>query len=180
MYRRHMKKLLPYGENTILLGLEVELVRADERTLVLRFLLSDPDAIVRNGPVHEVMYEGESLMRAHELWKDTCFECFWGESGKEEYYECNLSVEGKWNVYRFDSYRNPAPPKEALDYRVTKITTSQGRLEAEIVCDTTLPESFNCSLTAILNTKDGELFYALTHAGNQPDFHIRESFVLTV
>jgi len=36
------------------------------------------------------------------------------------------------------------------------------------------------SITAIIQTKDGnETYWALTHPGQQADFHLRESFILS-
>lgn len=176
-----MHPLFPYEQNTAKVSLSGTVERRDEKTLVLTYDIIDPRGVLKNAPQGaEQNIEGNALVRAHELWKDTCFELFWSEPGKENYFECNVNVEGKWNVYTFDSYRNPKPPVEASEYRVTKVAVGEGMIEAEIVCNETLPLSLECALTAIVNTEEGEFFYATAHKGKEPDFHVRESFVVRV
>ena len=42
--------------------------------------------------------------RTTGLWETTCFECFLGSLGQENYWEMNLSPSGDWNVFRLDGY----------------------------------------------------------------------------
>ncbi len=173
-----MYPLFPYEQNTAKVSLTGTVVRKDEKTLLLTYDVINPRGALIHGPEREVVYESHALVRAHELWKDTCFELFWSEPGMDSYFECNVNVEGKWNIYTFDSYRNPKPPVEATQYRITKVTVGEGMIEAEIVCEETLPLTLECGLTAIVNTTEGEFFYATAHKGKEPDFHVRESFVV--
>jgi hypothetical protein len=36
------------------------------------------------------------------------------------------------------------------------------------------------ALTAVIRTQQGSHYFSLKHAGTQPDFHLRDSFVLKV
>lgn len=173
-----METLVPYSVNTtgiILLG-NVE--RVDTRTIRLIFSVADTQSSLIHGPAGiTAYYEGNHLTRAHELWKDTCFEFFWAEKGSDAYYECNTNVFGKWNVYRFEAYRNPMPPQETDEYAMIRIAVEGNTVMVTLVCVHDIPSKLSCTLTAVLNTKEGELYYALAHKGTQPDFHVRESFV---
>jgi hypothetical protein len=174
-----MHPLFPYSQNATKLTMTGELKRSSIHSLVLT--ISDPRGALRNGPQgDEKSLAGEALIRAHELWQDTCFECFWSEPGKTDYYEMNASAGGKWNVYHFDSYRAPQPPRETDDYRVTEVTVKEGEVHITVQSELELPPVLECGITMIANTNDGEQYYALAHKGTEPDFHVRESFVVRV
>ncbi len=173
--------LIPYEAQKEDITLTGEIVRQGVSSLVVTFSISDAKGVVIGGPVGEGMrYGGPKLIRAHELWKRTCFELFISPRGSEAYYECNMSTKGEWNIYYFDSYRTPQPPKETEAFSVTSIEYKEGELTVVIHSQDELPSVLDCALTAVIETVSGESFYALSHKGGSPNFHIRESFVLAV
>lgn len=119
---------------------------------------------------------------ADGLWRHTCCEAFVATVDAAEYREFNLSPCGRWAAYRFGSYRErdagwqpPAAPAivvrrdgEALELAAT--------LPALL-----LPEraALDLALTVVAEDRSGTLSYwALAHAGERPDFHLRASFSL--
>ena len=118
-------------------------------------------------------------VRAHELWKTTCFEAFLSAGTGEGYWEINLSPDGRWNVYSFDRYRDPQPPREASGWKLTQFKCEAGLLRATLE----LPKGSHLTLkkhglTAVLETSSGDLSYwALSHAGAAPDFHDTRSWI---
>ena len=120
---------------------------------------------------------------ADNLWQTTCCEAFIGHPGAEDYLEFNLSPSGQWAVYRFERYRQRdmafAPAASPIiDFAPTPDGfTLLARLPA-----TLLPVGeLAISLTAVIETLDGDKHYwALTHVGEQPDFHLAQSFTLRI
>lgn len=121
---------------------------------------------------------------ADGLWRHTCCEAFVAGVDGQEYREFNFSPSGQWAAYRFSAYRNrdsgfvpPAAPQ--LDFR----SDAAGfRLTARIAREL-LPAAiaFNIGLSAVIEAADGtKSYWALAHAGARPDFHLRQSFTLTL
>ena len=176
-----MHPLFPFSQNTSKITLSGSVERLDEQSLKVTFHISDPRASLIHGPQGELIKsEEERLIRKHELWKDTCFEFFFSLRESDDYYECNVNTKGEWNMYHFDSYREPQPPHETDAYHVVSIETKEGEIIATIRSEKVLPVTLEAGLTAIIMTNDGESFYAVAHKGSEPDFHMRESFILEV
>ncbi len=120
--------------------------------------------------------------RAHELWKTTCFEAFLSGRDGESYHEINLAPDGRWNVYFFDRYRNPQPPREAMGWRLTQFECAPGLLRATLeLPEAVLSSPTRFGLTAVLETQNPRgapslSYWALVHAGDQPDFHDARSW----
>jgi hypothetical protein len=118
--------------------------------------------------------------RADGLWQDTCFELFFAAPGATTYHEVNLAPSGDWNVYRFTGYRHagePDPTLATLPFTVTRDRDGL-RVAALVAAPSSLLE---IGLTAIVRDRAGAIsHWALHHAGDRPDFHRRESFVLRV
>jgi hypothetical protein len=119
------------------------------------------------------------------LWEHTCFEAFVAIVDESPYHEFNFSPSGQWAAYAFDDYRKSrtwrihSPP--AFSYVCTN-----DRLSMEVVIsEQDLPDNpkhntYRLGLTAVLETKDGELSYwALCHPAGKPDFHHRTGFTLS-
>lgn len=124
--------------------------------------------------------------RMDDLWKATCFEFFLARKDRPEYWEFNLSPSGDWNVYRMDEYRRggfrtePLVPALALE---TQVKDHAFTLTAtvDLNCLFRTDEAMGVAIAAVIQTKDGsETYWALTHAGPQADFHLRESFILVL
>lgn len=119
---------------------------------------------------------------ADGLWQHTCCELFVAVDA-EKYREFNFSPSGEWAVYDFAGYREridsvvPAAPQislaqadEAVELRV-------------LVPAVLLPggAALQVGLTAVLEAADGsKTYWALAHAAAHPDFHLRQSFTLTL
>ncbi|MEA5503070.1 DOMON-like domain-containing protein [Halotia wernerae UHCC 0503] len=124
-------------------------------------------------------------MRKHELWKDTCFEFFLAIKDSQRYWEFNLSPAGHWNVYRFDGYRQEMQEETALTilpfHEKQQLDSLAIALDMDL--DQIIPagQAIAVAITAVIKHADGEVTYwALTHRGVEADFHLRESFVITL
>lgn len=118
------------------------------------------------------------------LWKDTCLECFIGQSSTKNYIEINASTEGNYAIYHFDDYRIPTiiPPKRLLllDNNPMKLywTASHGsyRRQFYIYLDDLIKDLKDFDLISpcvILNYLGTPLFFTSTHT-SPADFHNRE------
>lgn len=138
------------------------------------------------GSIDEIFIPPPSAhpQRKGELWKATCFEFFLAIRDQLQYWEFNMSPSGDWNAYRMDAYRRIGFGEEAsiqrLQFKVER-ETDRLTLDAEVDLSSIFRkfEHMEIGITAILQTKHGnETYWALTHPAPQPDFHLRESFIL--
>lgn len=129
--------------------------------------------------------------RRDELWNSTCFEVFFGPADTRNYFEMNLGPSGDWNIYAFDDYRagmravvDAHPPLESHDEAASgdhlvwtgRIHAGSGELK-----DAFTRPSLVLGATAVIEYEDGmREYWALSHAGAKPDFHLRESFRLVL
>lgn len=117
--------------------------------------------------------------RKNDLWKETCFECFFGVGGTKQYFEFNGSTSGDWALYSFDDYRKGMKDAPVSgDPVMKKLEKVNGKLE----CVWQIPYFTKAilqgaSLTAVIKMGENVSYWALKHAGEKPDFHLRESFV---
>jgi len=126
----------------------------------------------------------DSAARKHDLWKATCFEFFLAHKERLEYWECNLSPSGDWNLYAMDAYRQVNMREESafsqLPFEFAK-TKNELSLSTAVNLSRLLSplQPLQIGITAIIQTADGnETYWALAHSGTQADFHLRESFVI--
>ncbi|MBL8421681.1 MAG: DOMON-like domain-containing protein [Dechloromonas sp.] len=125
-----------------------------------------------------------SLSASDGLWQHTCLEAFVAAVDSPEYREFNFSPSGQWASYRFTAYRTrdfrfipPAAPHIACQQ-----CTDGFRLDA-VIAPELLPAGaiLNIGLTAVIEARDSsKSYWALTHCAAQPDFHLRQSFSLTL
>jgi len=117
------------------------------------------------------------------LWRATCFELFLAPKTSRAYWEFNLSPCGHWNVYSFEAYRQGMQEEQgfaSLPFTVQNRSDSW-RLVLEVdLTPIILPaQDLEAAISAIITGEHGEVTYwALTHTGEQPDFHQRESFII--
>lgn len=119
---------------------------------------------------------------ADGLWQHTCCELFVAVDA-EKYREFNFSPSGEWAVYDFAGYREriqsaiPVPPQISL-------VQADAAVELRVLIPAALlpgGAALQVSLTAVLEAADGsKTYWALAHAAAQPDFHLRQSFTLTL
>ena len=123
-----------------------------------------------------------SSQRLDNLWLHTCFEAFLARPGEAEYWELNASPKGDWNLYRFNAYRTGglAEPKALAP----GVTFSRDRLGCRCTIEIELhpwwrhAEIPEFGLTMVVEDGSNNLSYwALSHPGNQPDFHDRRGFL---
>ena len=158
------------------LDISAEACRDDAGDLMLHYRVAAPSDLLRVPPA-------QTAGPADNLWQTTCCEAFIAHRDVDAYLEFNLSPSGQWAVYRFAGYRQrdvtyapaaaplidftPAPNGFTLLARLPAALLPAGELAV--------------SLTAVIETADGDKHYwALTHAGEQPDFHLAQSFTLRI
>jgi hypothetical protein len=121
---------------------------------------------------------------ADGLWQYTCCEAFVAGGDGQEYREFNFSPSGQWAAYRFLAYRErdaafvpPVAPKSEF-HRLTDGFRLTAQIAPELLPAT---RTFKIGLSAVLEASDGgKSYWALAHAAAQPDFHLRQSFTLTL
>jgi hypothetical protein len=121
--------------------------------------------------------------RKHELWQDTCFEFFLGAKNSSGYWEFNLSPAGHWNIYRFDNYRQGMKEETAfttLPFIVKQVAESFNLiLDVDLAKIIPVEQPVEVAITTVIKSTNGDVTYwALSHKGAEPDFHLRESFIL--
>lgn len=146
-----------------------------ERRLDLAFELHDPQNLVHQGLLDRHLVPSK-LLRSHNLWKDTCFEMFWSAKNQIKYWELNVTSEGAWNIYEFNDYRSPQPPKETSDWHIKEFHCNQTRLSLQL--ESVVPIGpLDINLCAILKFNSGDITYwSYQHSSEKPDFHIRQNF----
>jgi hypothetical protein len=121
---------------------------------------------------------------ADKLWQHTCLEAFVTTAARREYREFNFSPSGCWANYRFTDYRerdfsftSPVAP------RLTFRHLPDGFQLDALLPPKLLPQGaiLNLGLSAVIEASDGSRSYwALAHCAAQADFHLRQSFTLTL
>lgn len=174
--------LVPFGPNTwsTSVGLEGSAERA-KGGVRLRFGLRVADPALLYALVPEA---GPSSERRDELWRTTCFEAFFGVAGSPAYFEFNAAPSGAWAWYAFDDYRK-GMAKPVLDSNAEPRLLSFTRREESLEAVWFIPDAAfggrtidAVSPTAVLD-RAGEIgYWAAKHAGVEPDFHRRDSFVV--
>jgi hypothetical protein len=124
--------------------------------------------------------------RSDGLWQHTCFEAFFQADASDNYYEFNFAPSGDWAAYRFSGRRtgrsSPGMPAPSVSFQCTAD-------DCELIADipvAALPELAGASvvragLSAIIESEDGSLsWWAISHAGDKPDFHDPSTFAIRV
>lgn len=164
-----MNPLKPFDENQGK-GIQIfaDIVISDVWTI--SFLIDDPKK--------SILYHLQNG-RQDGLWQQTCFEFFLQKEGDLGYWEFNFSPASAWNIYRFESYRHPQPPKKSDDFLVQNIQFDGEKLVIELKPQLSFEKGqfFKIGFSAVIESKDKtKSFWALTHSQEKPDFHWSESF----
>ncbi len=119
------------------------------------------------------------------LWEHTCFEFFLGVPGIPEYWEFNLSPTGDWNIYHLDNYRQGLREELAFHSLPFEITLQPNsivlKLEVDLKHIIESDRDLQASVTSVIEPRAGEITYwAVTHSGEAADFHLRDSFSLSL
>jgi hypothetical protein len=120
---------------------------------------------------------------ADGLWQHTCCEAFVMEEG-DGYREFNFSPSGQWAAYRFTGYRERDTTfTPGAEPRLSLAPLADGFELRAALPTALLPPSnaLQIGLTAVIEAADGsKSYWALAHCASQPDFHLRQSFALTL
>ena len=161
----------------------ISLVAAVEQqspfVLNVGFWLRDPNQLIQwpEAVLNQV--------RQDFLWQETCFEIFIGVKEQDFYREINLSPSQAWQCYQFEEYRYPEsmPPQTAFDIELNQLKRTHYGLNVSLdLSEFILQHKLKWSdlflgLTAILNTTQGEQFYAMQHSSPAPDFHNKRDWL---
>ena len=147
--------------------------------LRISWILNDPQSEVLQSP-KDGKFTGTDFSRANDLWRETCFEAFWGIRESESYWELNLSPEKRsWNLYRFDRYRQPQPPEESEDFFLDRVEIRKGKVEC-FLRPNREEKQLEASICAVIKTERESCYFASKHEGDRPDFHRRSSFCIKI
>ncbi|MGB4063886.1 MAG: DOMON-like domain-containing protein [Azonexus sp.] len=157
-------------------GIEVAATTTDDCGLILGYRITCPITGIRLPAL-------QPAGPADCLWQHTCCEAFVMEDGVC-YREFNFSPSGQWAAYRFTGYRErdeAFAPKAKPQLSFTPLT--DGFELRAMIPSALLPpgKALQLGLTAIIEAADGsKSYWALAHCAAQPDFHVRQSFALTL
>lgn len=161
-------------------------------------LLATMFAPPEGGAVFEFRLEDSSLGKlaipaaqppgpADGLWQHTCFEVFLGVPGEPQYREYNFSPSGQWAVYAFRAWREriedfvPAATPTVTCMQADGTLVLEAHVPAELLPTVPAGSDLQVNLAAVIERKDGQFeYWTLRHVAAQPDFHARETFVLTL
>lgn len=119
------------------------------------------------------------------LWQHTCYEIFIGVHGEDYYREINLSPSQAWQVYQFEEYRYPEdmPPQAAHDIELNQLKRTHYGLNVTLdLTEFMLKHKLKWSnmflgLTAVLQTSQGDQYYAMQHSSPNADFHNKRDWL---
>ena len=172
--------LKPFPNSGPVPGVEIAgTIARRSHTLVLDYIL--------RGQVAELVIPvpSDTPARKPGLWQETCFEFFLAPRNSPRYWEFNLSPAGHWNAYRFADYRQGLLEEPAIMSLPFGIRSQPNalRLTLELDLDRLVPvdQTLEVAISAVIQRRDGAMSYwALTHCGQVPDFHHRDSFALVL
>jgi hypothetical protein len=115
--------------------------------------------------------------RVAGLWRHTCFEVFFAETGTAAYREFNFSPSSQWAALGFRGYRDGAHDLALNAEPVIETRCTPQRLELSVALrrSDAAPAGHGPLMAgpaAVVETRSGELSYwATVHVGTTPDFH---------
>jgi hypothetical protein len=124
--------------------------------------------------------------RKVDLWSNTCFEFFLALPDDPQYWEFNLSPSGDWNAFRMDAYRQVGFQEETLVKWLQLETWKEAgsiTLDASVELSPLIPENrpLQLGISSVIEGVDQhKTYWSLVHPRPQPDFHVRESFIIHI
>lgn len=122
--------------------------------------------------------------RRDNLWASTCFEFFLALPDDPRYWEFNLSPSGDWNVYQIDAYRRVGFREETSVQRLqvaAKKDARHIRLDAAVDLSPLIAHAQRLQLgiaSVIQSLDQHKTYWAVAHPHPEPDFHVRDSFIV--
>lgn len=174
-----MLKLVPFSLTQIsdLFSVETKIESLHSEKLVIHYHI--------HGPLEKILIPKllSEKSRQDELWRHTCLEAFFSSelTASSPYFEINCSPSGNWNAYGFSSYRQGMCLAN-LTVELTQVEINSESAVFEIcISGTCLRHAKHCGITSILEFNDGsKAYFALKHPGNQADFHLKDSFIISL
>ena len=172
-------RLIPFASDALpTIEIVGNIDRADNILSIEYQLLGDLDSVAIASPA-------VAPSRKFELWEVTCFEFFVGVLGDRNYWEFNLSPSGDWNVFHLNDYRQGLRDEIAftmLPFNVDRSANSLTlKLELDLSQIISIDRQIEVSIaTVIRSTQDKISYWALTHIGEEADFHSRDSFIIKI
>jgi hypothetical protein len=125
-----------------------------------------------------------SATQADELWRHTCCEAFLATESGTEYREFNFSPSGQWACYQFADYRQ----RDDSFVPDTRPSSEFLRLDNGFQLRAFIPAPLlppglllHLGLSTVVELADGSKdYWALAHAAERPDFHLRQTFTLSL
>ena len=150
--------------------------REDQQCYSFRFRVRSASGDLRLAP-------RVSPQRCNELWRHTCFELFVMRPDGS-YCEFNFSPSTQWAAYRFEDYRD-AMTELSMDeapHIETNVSAGLFVLDARVSLSSWINKEVaaqcRIALAAVVEAGDGRIeYWALTHRGERPDFHHKDSFI---
>jgi hypothetical protein len=138
-----------------------------------------------SGPIGQLVFPSATSenSRRDELWKHTCFEAFLSTDldSNTAYTEINCSADGHWNSYDFDGYRKGMRPSPVQVQLIDKEISPTSACFKVAISDADLQNKKYLGITMVVEFLDGsKSYFAIKHAGSQPDFHLKESFNISL
>ena len=168
---------------------QADLVSLRLKDFKLRAALSVQDHVLElkfhwQGDAGEILWPSmhSPVSRQDLLWEHTCFEAFWAWAGEECYWELNVSPSGDWNIYSFQAYRQGQKQEEKLVqlYFERHAQSLLIRVDLSRIQEPQRKQMI-LGLTAVIELKGGQkTYWALEHSSEQPDFHMRKSFIIQI
>ena len=163
-------KIAEVNQNELLV--EGDLILLNQNTVQLSFSWIDKKSKI-------LFAESPENGRFFKLWESTCFEAFFQIAGSSRYFEANLSPLKAWNIFVFESYRNPQPPVEYTAVDLLKFDVGANNLTAVFKFPKEDFKKLAVSICAVVKLKTGETSYWSTkHADEKPNFHHFNSFII--
>jgi hypothetical protein len=167
----------PAVPGTAIDAIEVTITPGTGGGIVLRYCLPGrPDSLMLPPPCPPGP--------ADNLWQHTCCELFVATGDDKRYREFNFSPSSLWAVYDFSDcrkrdtgYTPPDAPRITMQYMADRVELTAELGPALLPAGNTL----QLGLSAVIEAADGsKSYWALAHCAAQPDFHLRQSFTLTL
>ncbi len=121
--------------------------------------------------------------RQDYLWQAACLELFIADANSSAYTEINIGLDGAWNAYTFDSYRQPScmPPRHAkLPVDLTTTISEHTLTIAYPLAHSGYGAIANIGVSAIIPNLSQQLdYYALCHQSTA-DFHLADNWNLPI
>ena len=169
--KRSLKLINFKDEDPKFIEVIIEQLNADseKQEMTLSFILSQKN-------VDEKLFmpkKIEALEKSSDLWKQTCFECFFFDESSEQYFEVNVSLEGQYDLMSFKKYREKSALQAPIEVSSLEIRNEQNSVIISFKLKTEFKSTHFISPTAILHTPYEQKFFALSHDKKKPDFHLR-------